>query len=394
MERPEEGKVAMRIGIDARSQARRLAGIGYYLQEMLKRFLEAEDENEYYLYSNQDFELPFNTMGRVRKRIYEGKGIGKKVGNVYVRKVVLQLLAQDGINVFWGPEHCLPKPVSGVRYVVTIHDLAAILYPGTASFYNGMIQKWVCRTSCSYADKIIAISENTKKDILEVLSIGEDRIEVIYNGYSPYKRQDSRIEMRDGREIRSRFRIEDKFVLFMGTIEPRKNLVTLIEGFERWQLKEEGTCQLVLAGGLGWKYRKILKKIEGSAVREKIILAGYVSDLEKEWLYRNADVLAFPSLYEGFGLPIVEAMSVGTPVITSAVSSMPEAGGAAAFYLQDSSDAEEMAGLLSRVFGLDACEKEECIQRGYAQAERFSGKMCAAKTLELFRALGKERREL
>ena len=119
-----------------------------------------------------------------------------------------------------------------------------------------------------------------------------------------------------------------------------------------------------------------------------------MSELEKEWLYRNADVLAFPSLYEGFGFPIVEAMSVGTPVITSAVSSMPEAGGAAAFYLQDPSDAEEMAGLLAQVFGLDVCEKEECIQRCYAQAAKFSGRLCAAKTLELFRTLGKECQEL
>ena len=185
--------------------------------------------------------------------------------------------------------------------------------------------------------------------------------------------------------ILNKFNIEDKnYLFFVSTIEPRKNIVTLIKAFEILKEKEENkTLKLILAGGLGWKYHDVLDAIEKSKYKEDISLTGYISKDEKEYLFKNAKCFVYPSLYEGFGLPILEAMARGTIVVTSNISSIPEVGGEAAFYLNDVHNENELANLIEKAFKLDEESKKVIIEKGYKQVEKFTWEKCAKETASI-----------
>ena len=180
--------------------------------------------------------------------------------------------------------------------------------------------------------------------------------------------------------------IEGRFILFISTIEPRKNIMTLIKAFEGYLDKYH---DLVLAGGRGWKCDSIYRAAENSRYKDKIIMPGYISDEEKQYLLSNAELFAYPSLYEGFGIPVLEAFDKGLPVITTRVSSLPEVGGDAAFYIDDPHDHNALTEQLRHVLTLSEDEKAKLVERTKLQLKRFSWDKNAEEIMRLFKRLAK-----
>lgn len=237
------------------------------------------------------------------------------------------------------------------------------------------------KRSIKNADKIIAISEATKNDIIELFEIKPEKIQTIYNGTninSEYK-----VTEKEEQEIKEKFDIQSTpYIFFISTIEPRKNIPTLIKAYN--YVREKGIdLKLIIAGGLGWKYENILKEIEESKYKEDINLPGYVSKEEKQYLLKNTKALVYPSLYEGFGLPILEAMANGALVITSNVSSLPEVGGDIAYYYNNVLNHEELGEKIIQVLNISEEAKQEKLEQGLEQVKRFTWEKCAKETLEV-----------
>lgn len=320
----------MRIGIDARTLSYRYSGIPIYVHDTIFCWNSYKTEDEFFLYSNRPFSLDFELSSNWHVCIDE-----HKLGTIWTQTRIPALIKRDRIDVFWEPMNFLPKKVDGVKYLVTIHDLAVYLYPQFGRFSDAILERLLLKRSCNRANKIIAISESTKADIVKHLRVNEGKISVIYNGGSPYieKEPSYSIKQRD-KILHERGLDPGAFLLFVGTIEPRKNVDTIVNAYELLREHKEYDGKLVIAGKPGWKCSDTLKHINKSKYSKDIVLTGYISEIEKECLYRNASCLVFPSLYEGFGFPIIEAMSVGLPVIAGDIASMPEVGGDAATYIE------------------------------------------------------------
>lgn len=286
--------------------------------------------------------------------------------------------------MFWGTQHCLPKRnkySKNIRFVLTIHDLAIKKLKTVGSFKNTIIQMLFLKRSIKNADKIIAISEATKNDIIELFEIKPEKIQTIYNGTninSEYK-----VTEKEEQEIKEKFHIQNTpYIFFISTIEPRKNIPTLIKAYN--YVREKGIdLKLIIAGGLGWKYENILKEIEESKYKEDINLPGYISKEEKQYLLKNTKALVYPSLYEGFGLPILEAMANGALVITSNVSSLPEVGGDIAYYYNNVLNHEELGEKIIQVLNISEEEKQEKLEQGLEQVKKFTWEKCAKETLDI-----------
>lgn len=293
----------------------------------------------------------------------------------------------DQIDVFWGTQHCLPKRnkhSKNIRFVLTIHDLAIKKLKTVGSLKNTIIQKLFLKKSLLNADKIIAISEATKKDIIEFYRIKEEKIDVIYNGTNFSEGKD--LSEEEERKIQEKFKIKDTpFLFFLSTIEPRKNIPTLIKAFNYIKSKEKTELKLILAGGLGWKYEEVIKLFEASEFKNDIIMPGYISKEEKKYLYDNAKVFVYPSLYEGFGLPILEAMSNSCLVLTANNSSLPEVGGDASYYYEDVLDYKELGDKILEVININSEEKIERIEKGLNQVKKFTWASCATDTIKRFK---------
>lgn len=374
----------MIIGIDAKTLGKRKTGIAFYVQNVIKYFNENDDQNTYILYSNKPIDLPFELKGNFTVRYYKAK-----VASIAIYFKLPRLLKKDKVDLFWGPEHILPRKSKHYKSVVTIHDLAFAKFKGICTYNNIIIQGLFAKKSCRKADKIIAISESTKRDIQELYRIKEDKIDVIYNGESPYVFSREKMGTPEHKELCAKFHIEKDYLLFVGAIEPRKNIFNMVEAFDKYKERSGSDIKFVIAGGVGWKTEPIFQKIEQSRYHDDIILTGYVSNEEKENLYRNAKALFFVSLYEGFGLPILEALSLGVPVITSNVSSMPEVGGDCCYYVQDPMDTEEIWNVLDKTMqDVDGgkVDRQALIER----SEKFSMSECAKETLEIFRSVAGE----
>ncbi len=366
----------MRIGIDARPLSREITGIGMYVCEIIKNLNQIDTHNQYILYSNRDIHIDFELRNNWTIKVHKFP-----IGNLWLNLIMPFCIKRDKIDVFWGTSHILPLFGSSCPLVLTVHDLALLKYPvGTA--YTSFIQKTLLKPSCKKADKIIPISNSTKEDLIELLGINTEKIQVIYPGIStdlyPFKDQNKSKHI-----LLEKYKINDKFILYLGTIEPRKNIPTIIRAFKKAKENMSFDCKLVIAGGLGWKYKEVFELIEKLELSEFIIYTGYIDLSDKIHFYNACEFFVFPSIYEGFGIPLLEAMCCGKPTISTNISSMPEVVGDAGLLIDRHDDFEQLARLFHELY-FDQELKRSLSAKALLQSRKFSYEGCARRTLDVF----------
>jgi glycosyltransferase involved in cell wall biosynthesis len=261
--------------------------------------------------------------------------------------------------------------------VITIHDLAFLSFPQTFRRVNRTYLTWATRVSAKRAARILAVSEATKREIVRLLCLPPEKIVVTYDACDPRFAPPEPAALE---AFRRRKGLPERFILFLGTLEPRKNLPALIDAYAK--IASSTDAPLIIGGGKGWLYDEIFARAEALSLGDKIRFVGYVDGAEQPLWYAAATVFAFPSLYEGFGMPPLEAMACGTPVVTSTSSSLPEVVGEAGLTV-DPTDVDALAEALLRLLG-DAELRAELQTRGLRQARRFSWRETAERTLAAY----------
>lgn len=278
----------------------------------------------------------------------------------------------------------VPPRIQG-KVMNTIYDLTFEFYPETMDKRNLRRIKRDLVYSLERPDKIITISEATKQDMIQHLRVDPSKIEVIYCGVDFKHFNEAR---NNSQSVREKYQLPDQYILYIGTLEPRKNIETLIEAFKRFKIegdKSTAEIKLVLAGKKGWLYEGIFKKIQELGLEDDVVDLGYIDEIDKPALYQMAQCFVFPSIYEGFGIPVIEAMAAGTPVITTNVSSLPEVAGEAGL-LVDPKDTIAIAESMYQLTTNEA-KKQELIQKGYTQAQKFSWETSAEKLYRIYKEL-------
>jgi len=292
-----------------------------------------------------------------------------------------------GADVFFNPHFIFSPVTKKCKTVITFHDLSFERYP---EFFDAKRKIWhfsnFPKKQAKKADRLIAVSRSTALDLYDIYKINPKKIFVIYSGINKMFFEDEPPEKLN--KIRSKYYLPDHFILFLSTIEPRKNAVSAIKAFELFQQLYakmhngvKSDVRLVIAGKPGWLYKEIFQTIRYSKFRKDIVYAGFIDDEDKPSLYRLAKLFVYPSIYEGFGFPPLEAMASGTPVITSRISSLPEIAGDAAL-LVDPFDIQHIARAMTKVTQ-DRSFSNELRERGIRQAGKFSWAKCAEDTLRV-----------
>ncbi len=403
----------MRIGIDCRTILNpgygENAGVGHYTYFLVSTLLKIDKKNQYILFfdnllSKNAAESMIEGSSNAVIRFFPFHRYKHYLPFAFSHILVSAALEKEKLDVFHSPAYTLPLNYKG-KSIVTVHDLAIYKHPAwfPSKFLIGQnfSTKTLVPKSLKKAGKIIAVSEHTKKDLKEIFKINDNKIKVIYEGVE-FRDIPSKDEAVCGVEkkvcfedIKSKYGLKDDYVLFLGTIESRKNITALVKAFCGLSLrnKELGEkYQLVLAGARGWKNEKIFSEIKACKkkpeLQDVVKYIGYVPGSEKFSLIKYSTCFVFPSFYEGFGLPVLEAMSLGVPTITSDVSSLPEIAGKAAVLI-DPTDTKEIARALEKVL-LDRSLQSELREKGVIQAEKFSWKKCAEETLALYEEMKKK----
>lgn len=366
----------MRIGIDARLVDYRQAGITQYTLQLLEALADVNVEDEFLLLTSRRRREPLvSQTGFTQRRILTPP-------HHTLEQYTLPLeISPLGLDVLHSPDF-IPPFRRNCRSVITVHDLNFVLYPhfltkSAARFY-GQIDEAVRHT-----DAIIAVSQATKEDVTRLLGVPEHKITVIYEAASPVYRRldDPDISAR----VRQRFGLERDFLLFVSTIEPRKNVPTLLKAFKRLLESYRPDVDLVLAGERGWLYEEVFQLVTDLNLLERVHFLGRVTAEELVWLYNTAQALVAPSFYEGFGLTPLEAMACGTPVIVSNISSFPEVVGDAGL-LVDPYEEEDLAVAMWRLLS-DAELRASLVEKGLTRAGLFSWEKAARQTLDLYHSL-------
>ncbi len=364
----------MRIGLEISPLAINASGIPNYIFRLLHGFASIDTENQYFLYTNRpvpfDLGLPGNFSTIILKKPLPRFQLWFQI------ELPLRL-RKDGIDVFHGLFSRLPfvLPVPGV---ITVHDLSGYKMPRfhkrKTHFTNLMYPFFVKKAS-----RIIAVSEFTAKELGSCLPEASGKTSVIHEA-APLEYSEVTDESELNR-ISQKYSLPRRFFLFLGTLEPRKNLPGLLEAF----LREADSIphSLVISGAIGWKTEEFFNNLKVSASKDKVKLTGFVDKEDIPALLSLAEVFIYPSLYEGFGLPILEAMACGTPVITSDAASMPEIAGDAAL-LVDPRSTESISNAIST---LANDEEKRVLMRakGLQRASEFSWEVTAERTLEVYR---------
>jgi glycosyltransferase involved in cell wall biosynthesis len=365
----------MKIGIDAsRAFRKQKTGIEEYAFQVIANLRNQLIEQEVVLYVKKNdfddacFELPQNWTVKAIPYNYFWTQIG----------LSWELLINP-VNVLFVPAHTIPF-VHPQNSFVTVHGLEYEHCPESYSGYSRWFHRIFVKMSCWWAKKVIAVSKNTKKDLCELYKVSEKKIEVVYNGVDKElkKRASSTEEGRPLKFFRSEFGC---FILFVGRLEKRKNIVGIVKAFEVLKKKFGYQGKLLLAGKPGYGISEIERVIRKSEYQNDIIELGFVSNQEREMLLHEADVFWFPSLCEGFGIPVLEAQSVGTPVITSRMGPLDEVAGNLDI-LVDPNDYEGIARLASRMIS-DENFRSEVSKKGLKNVLRFSWKKSAQGVAEI-----------
>ncbi len=365
----------MKIGVDARPLSYQLTGIGVYLKHLLDEIQKIDHQNDYYLISNGPINYDLNNP---RWSKIAGRLDRKLLSTLWMQVNVPVIVAKMNLDLFWGSRHHLPLLLPpGIKTVVTVHDVVNRLYPGTMALPNLFVERLLMKLSLKRSDAIIADSHSTAADIEGQLGISENKIDTIHLGTPVFPR-----ELECGTEQSND--LPSRYFLFVGTLDPRKNFERIFKAFEL--LEPLGRdLHLIIVGGEGWKNRDFLEMVSKHPLKVQIHMPGYLPRNQLVSYYKNAICLMFPSLYEGFGFPILEAMACGAPVITSNVSSMKEVAGNAAL-LVDPYDTCSISEAMNRLLG-DEPLRAGLINKGFKRATEFSWKKCADETLKIINAV-------
>ncbi|MHB1134957.1 MAG: glycosyltransferase family 4 protein [Chloroflexota bacterium] len=371
----------MRVGLNAHllsfGTSYRGAGISRYIRNLLPA-LRALPENAYTVYLG-DRRIPPEFAPDPRFRL--------RFSLLPTRRPALRILweqlwaplavARDGVRVLHSLGYVQPL-LAPYKNVVTFHDLSYYLYPRSFNAANRLYLQTFSRWSARRATRLIAVSENTKRDLVRLLAVPADKVDVVPHGIEPEFRQLPAAEVA---EFRRRRGLPERFLLFLGTIEPRKNLNTLLDAYAL--LKRDGLPQqLVVAGARGWQWQGVFGRVEQLGLTDDVIFPGFLPDSEQPLWYNAADLFVYPSLYEGFGFPPLEAMACGTPVVASDTSALPEVV-ADAGLLFDPRSAESLALCVRRALWEPELG-EELSRRGLARARLYSWQEAARRTAAVY----------
>ncbi len=378
----------MRVAIDYTAAVYQVAGIGRFVRCLVKALAEIDRDTEYILvYADPPHghtpPLP-DAPNFVGRRI----PLPERALSALWHRLTLPIpvdLITGPVDVFHSPDFVLP-PVRRAAKVLTVHDLAFLLRPECADAkLRDYLEKTVPR-SVARADFILADSVNTQDDLICLLGVPPTKVQVV-----PGAVDDSFAPIRDPevlQDMRDRLSDGAPYILSVGMIEPRKNLGRLIEAFELLKAQLDIPHKLVLAGKRGWLSDGIYQRAKSSPLSADILFPGFVADAELPALYSASDLFAYPSLYEGFGLPPLEAMACGVPVVASACASLPEVVGEAA-EMVDPEDAQQIALAMARILD-DRDLRDRMVSQGLEQSRLFTWQASAKKTLAVYKRLACE----
>lgn len=367
----------VRIAINTLGPSKIKAGIGNYVVNLVKELSKLDIKNEYVILANSDNAEFFTTNNPNFKTITLPNYTRTKFLRILWEQFKLpKLLRQMGIDILHSPGFIAPLRMTA-KSVVTIHDMTFFSHPQYHTKFKRFYFKKMIPLTAKKAAVIIADSENTKKDICKYLDADKQKIAVIHLGVG---KDFKKIDAGKAKKFISRkYGIKNKFILFVGMIEPRKNLQRLVDAF--LQLKEH-ELKLVIVGKKGWQMDEFFKMIKELKLEDSIIFPGYVPDDDLVKFYNAAEVFVYPSMYEGFGIPVLEALACGCPVITSNTSSMPEITGPAAVLINPA-DTQDIKKAMQKLLKNEQLRKT-LSEQGIEQAKKFSWQKTAQKTLEAY----------
>lgn len=379
----------MKIGFDAKRAVYNLTGLGNYSRTLVRGLATQYPNDEFFLYSPGQAENPRldflknlpNAHLMVPRGIYKGalKGIWRSLG-------ICGDIRRDRIEVFHGLSNELPFGISRVRAakVVTIHDLIFKRYPHYYPALDRRVYDFKSRYACRHADAVVAVSEQTKHDIMEYYGIAAGKIEVIYQSCDASFTH--AVGESEKSEVRSRYNLPAQYVLYVGSIEERKNLLGLVKAIS---LLRKSHDLFLVAIGRGTSYLdKVTSYLNSSGMSDRVQIRLDVSFCDFPAIYQMAQVFVYPSQFEGFGIPIIEALWSKTPVITSRGGCFAESGGPASMYVSPDSP-EEIGAALTKVLG-DSNLRAKMIGTGYAHAQRFREEIVIRQMMELYRRTAKQ----
>jgi glycosyltransferase involved in cell wall biosynthesis len=372
----------MHIGIDAHAIGARQGGNETYISNLVKALAEIDDKNRYTLYlANARAAEEWRECFIKRYTNFEIRSLPPPTPLVRVPVALafeLRFRPVDLLHVqYTAPPFC-PVPV-----VVTIHDLAFEHLPQTFTRRGSLQMKLTVRSAAKKAARIATVSEYSRQDLLRTYKLPPEKVVVTYNGVeSRFSPQPNSAD--EAGRIRRRFGIKGDYILAVGSLQPRKNIVRLIRAYSRLRSEEEKfEHQLVIVGRQLWLADEIFAEVRKQKWAEDVILTGYVADEDLPALYRSAAAFVYPSIFEGFGLPPLEAMACGTPVVAGNTSSLPEVVGDAAVLI-DPYDEQKIANALLRIVN-DELLRLKLRKQGIEQVKKFTWRAAAEKTLQLYR---------
>ena len=381
----------MNIGFDAKRAYHNSTGLGHYSRTLIRLLASHYPEHEYYLYNPK----PSSVFNLEEKNIHERRPsspIDRFFSSAWRSSWVKKDLKRDGINLYHGLSHEIPVGIqrTGIKSVVTMHDLIHERYPNQYSAVDVKIYSKKFRYACANADHIVAISNQTRDDLLQYYVVPAEKITVCYQSCSPAFAK--RIDEAEKFRIAAKYGLPPKFFLYVGSIIERKNLMNVCKAM--YILRNEIEIPLVVVGDGGKYKQKVRDFLLQHHLENKVIFLadgksskdpGYVTGRDLPAIYQSAVCLIYPSFFEGFGIPVLEALWSRLPVITSNVSCLPEAGGDAAFYANPDS-AEQIADGMKQIYTNEDLSKK-MVEKGLLHAQKFAPEKYASNMIDIYKKI-------
>lgn len=364
----------MKIAFDAKRFFHNTSGLGNYSRDLVRILSQYEPDNEYLLLNKNKSERGKDILDRPNVKFVE-----TSKGSLSRQLKMGKDAQKQGADIFHGLSGELPlkwdrKPI---KKIVTIHDLIFVRYPQYYSFFDRKIHFWKFKKAAAVADKIIAISEQTKRDIIQFLQVPESKIEVIYQGcHKAFKEQQTPEQIQAAKD---KFKLPERFILNVGTIEDRKNLLNVVKA-----IKDTG-IPLVVVGKKTKYFQKIENFLKKNKMEKQVSFLEGVSMDELAVIYKLADIFVYPSFFEGFGIPVIEALFSKTVVVTSNTSCLPEAGGKDSVYIDPNNDLDIRAKI--KFLWDNESERKRRVEKGFEFVQQFNDEPIAKNLMNLYQKI-------